>query len=162
MAELSQGELSCLRFSTLGHHVQCTNIMYSVAENFSICIHTDRKILNKVSFISRYSSEFEKIKLKCSKYACLPDALREIFSDCFQIWINLIVVTVFLLIMNPSGFRWIHSQKENCHYDHIRWYLKLVRKLFLSVWIFGTIDDQIFGRVYTSINIIEIIRAKFQ
>ena len=34
------------------------------------------------------------------------------------IW-NMIVVTVFLLIMNQTGDRLAPNRKENCHNDHI-------------------------------------------
>ena len=40
-------------------------------------------------------------------------------SVSFQIEMNMIVVTVFLLIMNPTDFRLVHKQKEYSDYDHI-------------------------------------------
>ena len=43
----------------------------------------------------------------------------------------MIVVTVFLQIMNPTEFRLVHNQKENCHYDHIPFNFKVNRKRFL-------------------------------
>ena len=39
--------------------------------------------------------------------------------NSLQIEKNMIVVTVFLLIMNQIKFHLVHNQKENCHYDHI-------------------------------------------
>ena len=32
-----------------------------------------------------------------------------------------------------KGIRWIHNQKENCHYDHMPFTLKGIRKIFLWV-----------------------------
>ena len=52
------------------------------------------------------------------------NTLREFFSNSFQIEKNTIAVTVFLLIMNETKFRWIHNQKGNCHYDCIPLNLK--------------------------------------
>ena len=40
---------------------------------------------------------------------------EECFSNSFQIERNTIVVTVFLLFMNPTEFRLVHNQKENCN-----------------------------------------------
>ena len=45
---------------------------------------------------------------------------------------NTTVVTVILLIMNPTEFRWVYKQRENCHYDHIPFNLKGIIKRFLS------------------------------
>ena len=55
------------------------------------------------------------------------------FSDYLQIERNMIVVTVFILIMNPTEFRLVHNQKENSHYDHIPINLKVFGNLFLRV-----------------------------
>ena len=38
-------------------------------------------------------------------------------SDSCQIEKNVIVVTVFLLIMSQTEFHLVPNQKENCHYD---------------------------------------------
>ena len=36
------------------------------------------------------------------------------------------------LIINSSDFRCVHNQKENCHYDHISFKLKVFIYLFLE------------------------------
>ena len=36
----------------------------------------------------------------------------------------MIVVRVLFLVMNQTGVRLVHNQKENCHYDHILFILK--------------------------------------
>ena len=46
-----------------------------------------------------------------------------------------VAVTVFLLIMSPTKFRWVHNQRENCHFDRVPFNLKIIRKRFLSVYI---------------------------
>ena len=38
------------------------------------------------------------------------------FSISFEIGRNMIVVTVFIVIMNPTKFRWVHNHKENRQY----------------------------------------------
>ena len=42
----------------------------------------------------------------------------------------MIVVTVFPLTMNRMKFRLTHNQKQNCHYDHIPFNLKIIRNLY--------------------------------
>ena len=76
-------------------------------------------------------------KLKLNSFSCEPHALWDFFSvsNSFQINRNTIVVTVFLLIMNPTNFRLVNNQKENCNYDRIHINLKRIRKRFL--WIFN-------------------------
>ena len=37
---------------------------------------------------------------------------------------DMIVVTVFLLILNQMGFHMVQNRKENCHYDHIPFNVK--------------------------------------
>ena len=55
-------------------------------------------------------------------------------EDSFQIWRNLIVLIVFLLIMNQTEIRLFHDQKKNCHYDRIPLNLKGIRKRF--PWVY--------------------------
>ena len=65
----------------------------------------------------------------------LSVALRSenwIFDSC-QIARNVIVVTVFLLIMNQTEVRLVHNQKENCDYDRIPVNLKGIRNRFICV-----------------------------
>ena len=56
-------------------------------------------------------------------------------SDYFQPERNIIIVTVSLLIMNKYDVRWVHSQKENHHYDHISFNLKVIINLFIRVYL---------------------------
>ena len=50
-----------------------------------------------------------------------------------EMFIKYFLVTVFLLIMNPTEFQYVHNQKENRHYDHLPFNLKDIRNsLFLS------------------------------
>ena len=46
-------------------------------------------------------------------------------SNFFRIERETIVVTVFLLIMNQRDYRWVHNQKENSHYDRIRFNFRI-------------------------------------
>ena len=56
-------------------------------------------------------------------------------SDSFKIEKNMIVVTVFLfIIMNPREFCSAHNQRENCHYDHIHFNLKVIINLVLCMY----------------------------
>ena len=45
------------------------------------------------------------------------------------------IMAVFLLIMDPMNFRYVHNQNENFHYDHIPFNLKGTRKIFLWVYV---------------------------
>ena len=54
-------------------------------------------------------------------------------SHSFQIERNTIVVTVFLLIMNPTEIRLVHNQKENCHYGRIPFSLKGNREIKITI-----------------------------
>ena len=56
-------------------------------------------------------------------------------SDCFQIKRKMILVTDFLSIMNQTEFHLVHNQDESCHYDYISLNLKIIRKLFLWMYI---------------------------
>ena len=47
---------------------------------------------------------------------------------------NMIVMTVFLLIMNPTEFRWLHNQKETCRYNHVSFKLGRIISLFLIIY----------------------------
>ena len=56
--------------------------------------------------------------------------------DYLQIERNMSVVAVFLLIMNPTEFRLVHSRNENCHYDHIPFNLKVISNIFLYLCVY--------------------------
>ena len=45
----------------------------------------------------------------------------------------MIIVTVFLLIMNQMDFCLGYNQKENCHYDHFPYNIKVIRILVIRV-----------------------------
>ena len=59
---------------------------------------------------------------------CLQTTGKKI-SDSFEIGRNMMVVTVFLSILTPMKFRWIHILKENYYYDHIPFNLKVIINL---------------------------------
>ena len=54
-----------------------------------------------------------------SVHHCVPHTKRNFFSDSFQSEWNRFIVKVFLLIMYPTKFRWVHNRKKNCYYNRI-------------------------------------------
>ena len=70
----------------------------------------------------------------CSLYIGLNGSsnvhLEKYYS--FQIERSMVVVTVFLLIINQTEFRWVHNQKDHRHYDHIPFNFKGII-IFVSV-----------------------------
>ena len=50
---------------------------------------------------------------------------EEQFSHSFQIEWNMIVVTVFLLIMSQKGIHLVQNRTENSPYDHVPFNLEL-------------------------------------
>ena len=46
----------------------------------------------------------------------------------------MIVVTVFILIINPTEISRVHNQKENRHYDQFSFNLKEIRNMFFRVY----------------------------
>ena len=61
--------------------------------------------------------------------------MQGFFPNSFQIWKECDFSNSFpFLIMNEADFRWVHNQKENCHYDRIPLNLKGIRKRF--PWVY--------------------------
>ena len=61
--------------------------------------------------------------------------MKHIFNY-FQMERNKIIVALFFLIMNQTEFRWVHNQKENCHYNHIPFNLRGIRERFSVCTLF--------------------------
>ena len=57
-----------------------------------------------------------------------------VFSNSYPFERNMIVVTVFHLIMKHTEVRLAHNQKKYCHHGHISFTLKGIRKIFISVY----------------------------
>ena len=53
-------------------------------------------------------------------------------SDYLQIEWNMIVVTIFLMLMNQTEFYLVHNQQENYHYDNIPFTSKGIRTLIVE------------------------------
>ena len=88
----------------------------------------------------------------------VPVHSNKYFSDYFQIERNTIVVTVIHLIINPTEFRWVHSQKENRHYDHIPLNWKVIRMKCISLfeiinWFWILQSFLFIIKVYSHINV---------
>ena len=57
-------------------------------------------------------------------------------SNYFHIEWDMIVVTIFLLILNQIEFHLVQNRKENCHHDHIPFNMKGNGILVFSVFSF--------------------------
>ena len=59
----------------------------------------------------------------------IPHSEKYVFNS-LEIQRNMIVVTICLLIMNPTEFRWVDNHEENSHYDHITFNWKILEISF--------------------------------
>ena len=66
--------------------------------------------------------------------------LRKLYFISIHIEWDMIVVTVFLLILNQMEFHLVENWKENCHHDHIPFNVKGNGNIVFSVlnWVWMT------------------------
>ena len=67
---------------------------------------------------SIYSDHYGSV-LTSKVFFCENLCSMKYIYDYFRAERNMIVVTLFLLIMNQTQLCLVLNQKENCHYDHI-------------------------------------------
>ena len=67
---------------------------------------------------------------------------EKLFSYFFQIEKNMIVAIVFVMIMSKAVFLLFHNQKENCHYDHVLFNLKIIwNQYLLSAVLYNDLEE---------------------
>ena len=70
-------------------------------------------------------------RLTSKRFAVAKRSKKSIPISFRQIVWKMIVVTVFLMIMGRTDFRWVHYQKENCHDDYVPFNLEGIVKIFI-------------------------------
>jgi len=81
--------------------------------------------------------------LFCQSCSSSRMMLRRLFWCLFLcLKIKMMVVTIFLLILNWTEFRFVQNKKENCNYDHIWCLFSCLKIKMIVVTIFLLILNQ--------------------